>query len=186
MATNVAARGIDVTDIELVINYELPENASLFTHRIGRTGRMGREGEAITLLSPSEQLQWRKIERDLGRKIATENWDEPVAERPVILEPVRNVPNPPRSAPRANSGDRRAEQGSRLRAGGRAGAVNASRERAQHASHAATAQREEGAQKLPNTILRGQWQVLVLGPRVPRVRAADAGAKRANRARLER
>ncbi|HEX3247179.1 MAG TPA: DEAD/DEAH box helicase [Chloroflexota bacterium] len=89
VATNVAARGIDVTDIELVINYELPENASLFTHRIGRTGRMGREGEAITLLSPTEQLQWRKIERELGRKIATENWDEPVAQRPEVQQPAR-------------------------------------------------------------------------------------------------
>jgi ATP-dependent RNA helicase DeaD len=99
VATNVAARGIDVTDIELVINYELPENASLFTHRIGRTGRMGREGEAITLLSPSEQLQWRKIERDLGRKITTAVWDGQVSEFPVIQEPVSAKPD---TAPREN------------------------------------------------------------------------------------
>src|SRR5205823_12079826 len=51
LATNVAARGLDVEAIDLVVNYELPENAELFTHRIGRTGRMGREGRAITLLS---------------------------------------------------------------------------------------------------------------------------------------
>jgi ATP-dependent RNA helicase DeaD len=75
VATNVAARGIDVSDVGLVINYELPENASLFTHRIGRTGRMGRQGEAITLLAPEEVLKWRKIERDLGRRIHMQDWD---------------------------------------------------------------------------------------------------------------
>jgi len=92
IATNVAARGIDVSDIELVINYELPENASLFTHRVGRTGRMGREGEALTLLSPGEQAQWRKIEKDLGRKIKVAVWDEPVTERAVVEAPTKPKP----------------------------------------------------------------------------------------------
>jgi ATP-dependent RNA helicase DeaD len=92
VATNVAARGIDVTDVELVINYELPENASLFTHRVGRTGRMGREGEAITLLSPGEHAHWRKIERDLGRKIKTRVWDEPLAEpSAIVLKPQQSA-----------------------------------------------------------------------------------------------
>ncbi|MFN0073965.1 MAG: DEAD/DEAH box helicase [Chloroflexota bacterium] len=121
VATNVAARGIDVTDIELVINYELPENASLFTHRIGRTGRMGREGEAITLLSPSEQAQWRKIERELGRKIATAVWDEPVSERPYIQEIVNHVPNPPRSVAQPKRTERRPEHGGRGSSGSRNG-----------------------------------------------------------------
>ena len=96
IATNVAARGIDVTDVELVINYELPENASLFTHRVGRTGRMGRDGEAITLISPAEQAQWRKIERDLGRKIKTRVWDEPLIDRANVREPVKVKPAPQR------------------------------------------------------------------------------------------
>jgi superfamily II DNA/RNA helicase len=116
VATNVAARGIDVSDIELVINYELPENASLFTHRIGRTGRMGREGEALTLLSPGEQAQWRKIERDLGRRIRVAVWDEPVSELPVIHEPTRTTPNPPRSGDPA----RRSRESARKFAGGAA------------------------------------------------------------------
>jgi ATP-dependent RNA helicase DeaD len=94
IATNVAARGIDVSDIELVINYELPENASLFTHRVGRTGRMGREGEALTLLSPGEQAQWRKIEKDLGRKIRMAAWDEPVAERSAVQVAAKPQPAP--------------------------------------------------------------------------------------------
>jgi ATP-dependent RNA helicase DeaD len=52
LATNVAARGLDIAGIDQVINYELPESSDLFTHRIGRTGRMGRQGKAITLLVP--------------------------------------------------------------------------------------------------------------------------------------
>src|SRR5260370_10286008 len=54
LATNVAARGLDITGIYQVINYELPESSDLFTHRIGRTGRMGRQGKAITLLLPTD------------------------------------------------------------------------------------------------------------------------------------
>jgi len=66
-ATNVAARGLDVEGIGQVINYELPESAELFTHRIGRTGRMGRKGEAITLVTPEDGPKLREIERKLGR-----------------------------------------------------------------------------------------------------------------------
>ncbi|HEX5548142.1 MAG TPA: DEAD/DEAH box helicase, partial [Ktedonobacterales bacterium] len=58
LATNVAARGLDVVTIDQVINYELPESAELFTHRIGRTGRMDREGVAITLITPEDMLAW--------------------------------------------------------------------------------------------------------------------------------
>jgi len=69
VATNVAARGLDVLHIERVINYELPETHELFTHRVGRTGRMGRAGRAITLLGPADLPKWHEIERGLGRKL---------------------------------------------------------------------------------------------------------------------
>lgn len=68
-ATNVAARGLDVEGIGQVINYELPDSAELFTHRIGRTGRMGRKGEAITLVTPEDHPKLREIERKLGRRL---------------------------------------------------------------------------------------------------------------------
>ncbi len=74
LATNVAARGLDVQGIEGVINYELPESAELFTHRSGRTGRMGREGVAITLLTPEDAPKFRQIERTLGRRIPRQPW----------------------------------------------------------------------------------------------------------------
>ena len=70
LATNVAARGLDITGIDQVINYELPESSDLFTHRIGRTGRMGRQGKAITLLVPSDVPKWRRMARNLGQAVA--------------------------------------------------------------------------------------------------------------------
>jgi superfamily II DNA/RNA helicase len=70
LATNVAARGLDIQGIYQVINYELPESSELFTHRIGRTGRMGRQGKAITLLVPSDVAKWRRMECSLGQKSA--------------------------------------------------------------------------------------------------------------------
>ncbi|GAC1398493.1 MAG: hypothetical protein NVSMB49_06650 [Ktedonobacteraceae bacterium] len=70
LATNVAARGLDVTGIYQVINYELPESSDLFTHRIGRTGRMGRQGKAITLLVPSDVPKWKRMARNLGQAVS--------------------------------------------------------------------------------------------------------------------
>ncbi len=69
LATNVAARGLDMLNIERVINYDLPETSELFVHRVGRTGRMGRSGEAITLIAATDLLKIQEIERDLGRKL---------------------------------------------------------------------------------------------------------------------
>ena len=74
LATNVAARGIDIDHIERVINYELPETPELFTHRVGRTGRMGRHGAAITLLGPDDMARWRQFERALGHALPRAPW----------------------------------------------------------------------------------------------------------------
>jgi ATP-dependent RNA helicase DeaD len=69
VATNVAARGLDILHIGRVINYELPETHELFTHRVGRTGRMGRPGRAITLVGATDLAKWQAIERGLGRRL---------------------------------------------------------------------------------------------------------------------
>jgi len=76
LATNVAARGLDVLSIEQVINYELPESAELFTHRVGRTGRMDREGEAITLLTPDDMPAWQKLQHDLSVRLQLRSWPQ--------------------------------------------------------------------------------------------------------------
>jgi ATP-dependent RNA helicase DeaD len=76
LATNVAARGLDVPGVGQVINYELPESAEWFTHRAGRTGRMGNAGQAITLLTPEDSGKWRQIERVLGRRLVRRRWPQ--------------------------------------------------------------------------------------------------------------
>lgn len=61
VATDVAARGIDVPSIEHVINFDLPQNAEDYVHRIGRTARAGASGEALSILTPEDRSQWRAI-----------------------------------------------------------------------------------------------------------------------------
>ena len=95
LATNVAARGLDVEGIQQVINYELPESALLFTHRVGRTGRMGRQGESITFITPAEGPKWRQIERALGRRLPCKAW--PNGHSPP--SPSRGAPLTPLSPP---------------------------------------------------------------------------------------
>ena len=69
VATDVAARGLDIPSVSHVINYDVPDDPDSYVHRIGRTGRMGREGEAITLVTPREIRQLRFIERMIGKRI---------------------------------------------------------------------------------------------------------------------
>ncbi|TQM38638.1 DEAD/DEAH box helicase [Pseudonocardia cypriaca] len=73
VATDVAARGIDVTDVTHVVNYQCPEDSKTYVHRIGRTGRAGKEGVAVTLVDWDETPRWKMISDDLGLGI-----DEPV------------------------------------------------------------------------------------------------------------
>ena len=99
LATNVAARGLDVPGVGQVINYELPESAEWFTHRVGRTGRMGRAGEAITFLTPEDAAQWRQIEKTLGRKLARRPWSASSRRPPGDTPPRRQLHG--RQRPRA-------------------------------------------------------------------------------------
>lgn len=69
VATDVAARGIDVDDISFVINYEVPATADDYIHRVGRTARAGRNGSAITLVSPEEESMLESIERTVGVRL---------------------------------------------------------------------------------------------------------------------
>lgn len=62
VATDVAARGIDIADLDLVINYDLPSQPEVYVHRIGRTGRAGKSGNAISLISPREKFKLSAIE----------------------------------------------------------------------------------------------------------------------------
>jgi ATP-dependent RNA helicase DeaD len=123
LATNVAARGLDVPEVGRVINYELPESPEWFTHRVGRTGRMGRAGTAITLLAPEDATRWRQFEAALGRRFERRRWTQPAAASPAAAlvpptptvgrrsssEETPRVPrsNAPAGSSRSTSGPRR-------------------------------------------------------------------------------
>ncbi|MGM9491025.1 DEAD/DEAH box helicase [Ideonella sp. YS5] len=90
VATDIAARGIDIDQLPHVVNYELPNVPEDYVHRIGRTGRAGAQGEAISLVCPDEDLFLRDIEKLIKRQIPREavaGFDVPAGERaePIVL-----------------------------------------------------------------------------------------------------
>ncbi|HVY67738.1 MAG TPA: DEAD/DEAH box helicase [Patescibacteria group bacterium] len=84
VATDIAARGIDVTGIELVVNYDLPENPADYVHRIGRTGRAGRAGMAISFATPDQKRDVRDIERLIKKQLPARQ----AAALPAAAEPA--------------------------------------------------------------------------------------------------
>jgi ATP-dependent RNA helicase DeaD len=70
IATDVAARGIDVDDVDMVFNYDVPQDVEYYVHRIGRTGRAGRTGKSVTFVAPREIYKLRDIQRYAKIKIA--------------------------------------------------------------------------------------------------------------------
>ena len=75
VATDVAARGIDIDNITLVINYDIPQDKESYVHRIGRTGRVGKMGRAITFVTQNENKFLNDIHQYIGKEI-------PLKERP--------------------------------------------------------------------------------------------------------
>jgi ATP-dependent RNA helicase DeaD len=69
VATDVAARGLDVDAIDLVVNVEVPDSAETYVHRIGRTGRAGRSGKAILMVTPRQERRLRELERFTGQRM---------------------------------------------------------------------------------------------------------------------
>ncbi len=89
VATDIAARGIDVTGIELVLNYDLPEQAEDYIHRIGRTGRAGASGHAISFVSPDQLGDLRTIERIMKKQLPVSKLPEAL---PQSLPPQTQYP----------------------------------------------------------------------------------------------
>src|SRR5207244_1520117 len=69
VATDIAARGLDVDDVSHVINYDVPAAPEDYVHRVGRTGRAGNQGQAITIVAPVDELSMRAIERLTGQAV---------------------------------------------------------------------------------------------------------------------
>jgi ATP-dependent RNA helicase RhlE len=70
VATDIAARGLDIEGIAHVVNFEVPDTADTYVHRVGRTGRSGATGHAVTLVSPAEERAWRAVEQAVGFHVA--------------------------------------------------------------------------------------------------------------------
>jgi len=109
VATDVAARGIDVDDIALVVNYDVPQDPEVYVHRVGRTARAGARGIAVTLMSPDEWLMMRDVEKLMGRTFprqVLEGYEPSV----VPLQPEERAVAPRRQGPSLrprNGGSRR-------------------------------------------------------------------------------
>lgn len=99
VATDIAARGIDVKEIQLVINYDLPEEPEVYVHRIGRTARAGASGQAISLCSPDEIKKARDMHRLLGRILPVHSSSQELPEE-LTTVPGKNRASQP--APRNN------------------------------------------------------------------------------------
>ncbi len=96
VATDIAARGIDVSGLPCVINFELPNVPETYVHRIGRTGRAGRPGLAISFCNREEEAYLRDIEKLIGKKVpVVRNHALPVGETPVKKTPEPKAPETP-------------------------------------------------------------------------------------------
>lgn len=123
VATDVAARGLDIDDVEFVYNYELPNVPESYVHRIGRTARAGKGGQAIALVSPAEMAELRAIEKLIKLRLdplSGRRWDPAEEERP--KKPGANSrprrPGPGRTKP---DGPNPTKPGKRPQTGGKPG-----------------------------------------------------------------
>jgi ATP-dependent RNA helicase DeaD len=105
VATDVAARGLDITGVSHVVNYDMPNSPDIYVHRIGRTGRMGESGRAITLITPKQRRDLQAIERHANTEI--EQWspsERKPRERRPRERPDRETRRPRHTKPHSRDG----------------------------------------------------------------------------------
>jgi ATP-dependent RNA helicase RhlE len=110
VATDVAARGIDIPGVAFVINYDLPNVPENYIHRIGRTARAGREGEAIAFCAPDEMGQLKQIEKVMKITIPVTSgrpFQSPVSDKPATKQRPSGKPRSAANKPAGNAPRRR-------------------------------------------------------------------------------
>ncbi len=103
VATDVVGRGIDVTSVSHIVNYDIPEYSDDYVHRVGRTGRMGKEGIAFTFVSPEEGTQLTRIEQGINKQLkrdSIEGFDPHAVYENDSKPPGEEPPPPPASSMR--------------------------------------------------------------------------------------
>ena len=88
VATDILSRGIDIDDIEMVVNYDVPHEAEDYVHRIGRTARADRDGKAVTFVTPEDMFRLRKIERLLEKEVPKAEVDKEFGDTPAYNKDV--------------------------------------------------------------------------------------------------
>jgi ATP-dependent RNA helicase DeaD len=107
VATDIAARGLDISGVTHVVNYDVPTSPDVYVHRIGRTGRVGRSGRAITLISPKQRRELAAIEKHAGTDVP--EWSEEAAKAAASADggpptPPRDRRDPPEAVGSADRG----------------------------------------------------------------------------------
>lgn len=106
VATDILARGIDIDDIALVVNYDVPREAEDYVHRIGRTARAGAGGVAVTLVGENDQKWFGELEKFLGYEVSKRELPESVGETPAYEPSKRRAAGPGRGRGGKSSGRR--------------------------------------------------------------------------------
>jgi ATP-dependent RNA helicase DeaD len=113
VATDVAARGLDISSVTHVVNFDVPTSPDVYVHRIGRTGRVGRSGRAITFYDSKQKKEIEAIERHTSTPMAPWTEGARVGTRKVEVKPKRHESKPHDAAP--VNGDRPAADDARTR-----------------------------------------------------------------------
>lgn len=92
VATDVVGRGIDVSGISHIINFDTPQFSDDYVHRVGRTGRMGREGVAFTFVAPEEGMELTRIEQRINRQLQRDEMDGQLVKPVEEVKPEKVVP----------------------------------------------------------------------------------------------
>jgi superfamily II DNA/RNA helicase len=111
VATDIVARGIDIEDIEMVVNYEVPRDAEDYVHRVGRTARAASTGIAFTLINNEDRYRFRNIEKLIEKTISIGQLPEHLGPGPDPSSATRNRGEHPRN--RRFQGKRKSPKGTR-------------------------------------------------------------------------